>query len=225
VSEFLAPNMTWQHDWVGGTDAAGQLPATSRLPGKVKKRLLWQLFSDLTYQSQRGSHAGAHRQGDAVGAAGPRAEVAETLLPKLREQFGAAGPGPAGADPVAVGHARAHAPPRRRDAPRTGGLRRGRQGVAAGQRRRAQRMDAKMGEYTPRPVLLTLGKASRLRQAGRATHGGQPGTTAGPVRRWGADAAGQGPWLRTCTTPPFEALEAWRACWCAPCTTWATRWR
>jgi DEAD/DEAH box helicase domain-containing protein len=54
VSEFLAPNMTWQHDWAVELMQHGQLPATTRLPGKVKKRLLWQLFSDLTYQSQRG---------------------------------------------------------------------------------------------------------------------------------------------------------------------------
>jgi hypothetical protein len=54
VSEFLAPNMTWQNDWAIALLQHGHLPATSRLPAKVRKRLLWQLFSDLTYQSQRG---------------------------------------------------------------------------------------------------------------------------------------------------------------------------
>ena len=45
VSEFLGPNMTCQHD---------RLPAGSRLPGKVRKRLLWQAVSEMTYFSQRG---------------------------------------------------------------------------------------------------------------------------------------------------------------------------
>ena len=53
-SEFLAPNRTWQHDWSVELIQHGHLPATTGLPAKVKKRLLWQLFSDLTYQSQRG---------------------------------------------------------------------------------------------------------------------------------------------------------------------------
>mgnify|MGYP007051297661 CR=1 FL=1 len=54
VAEFLAPNMEWQHDWSVELLEKGSLPANSRLPEKVRKRMLWQLFSDLTYQSQRG---------------------------------------------------------------------------------------------------------------------------------------------------------------------------
>lgn len=91
VAEFLAPNMTWQHDWSVELLQNGQLPASTRLPGKVRKRLLWQLFSDLTYQSQRG------RTLERVGKATLSVpwqrvqEVASQLLPVFREQFGAQG--------------------------------------------------------------------------------------------------------------------------------------
>ena len=54
VAEFVAPNMTWQHDWSEELLRHQRLPSDLRLPTKVKKRLLWQLFSDLTYLSQRG---------------------------------------------------------------------------------------------------------------------------------------------------------------------------
>ena len=91
VSEFLAPNMAWQHDWAVELTKHGQLPATSRLPGKVKKRLLWQLFSDLTYQSQRGRTL--ERVGKVtLSVPWVRVDaVAQTLLPQLREHFGAQG--------------------------------------------------------------------------------------------------------------------------------------
>ncbi|WP_425259796.1 DEAD/DEAH box helicase [Rubrivivax sp. RP6-9] len=91
VAEFLAPNMTWQHDWSVELLQHGQLPASSRLPGKVRKRLLWQLFSDLTYQSQRG------RTLERVGKATLNVpwsrvqEMAVHLLPVFHEQFGAQG--------------------------------------------------------------------------------------------------------------------------------------
>jgi DEAD/DEAH box helicase domain-containing protein len=158
VSEFLAPNMTWQHDWSVELMQHGQLPATTRLPAKVKKRLLWQLFSDLTYQSQRGRTL--ERIGK-VTLSVPWArvqEVAETLLPKFREQFGAQG-----LDlPVltqwlwgTLAHMR-----------RRGGVMHSETAAYAADGNvwllakgggRAEWMP-KMGEYTPRPVLLTLGK-------------------------------------------------------------------
>lgn len=158
VSEFLAPNMTWQHDWTVGLLQHGQLPATSRLPSKVRKRLLWQLFSDLTYQSQRGRTL--ERVGK-VTMTVPWArvqDVAQTLLPTVREQFGAQG-----LDlPVLtkwlwgmLTHMR-----------RRGGVMHpelttyaadGNVWLMAKGGGRAEWMP-KMGEYTPRPVLLTLGK-------------------------------------------------------------------
>lgn len=91
VAEFLAPNMTWQHDWAVELLENQRLPRGSRLPAKVKKRLLWQLFSDLTYQSQRG------RTLERIGKATLSApwervvHVAERLLPHFREHFGAHG--------------------------------------------------------------------------------------------------------------------------------------
>ena len=53
VAEFLPPDKTWQWEW---TELKKQqaLPKGARLQENVKSRLLWQLFSDLTYQSQRG---------------------------------------------------------------------------------------------------------------------------------------------------------------------------
>lgn len=91
VSEFLGPNMAWLHDWSVELLQHQHLPATSKLPTKVKKRLVWQLFSDLTYLSQRGRTL--ERIGKAVLAVPwERVEgIAGRLLPVLREQFGAHG--------------------------------------------------------------------------------------------------------------------------------------
>jgi DEAD/DEAH box helicase domain-containing protein len=91
VSEFLGPNMAWQHDWSVELLQKNHLPVDSRLPAKVKKRLVWQLFSDLTYLSQRGRTL--ERIGKAVLAV-PWARlepVAGQLLAVFREQYGAQG--------------------------------------------------------------------------------------------------------------------------------------
>jgi DEAD/DEAH box helicase domain-containing protein len=157
VAEFLAPNMSWQHDWSVELLQHGQLPTTSRLPAKVKKRLLWQLFSDLTYQSQRG------RTLERVGKVTMSVpwsrvqEVAATLQPRFREHFGAHG-----LDLTVLtqwlwgtlAHMR-----------RRGGVMHSELATYAADAnvwllaRGAGRGDwmPKMGEYTPRPVLLTLG--------------------------------------------------------------------
>ena len=158
VAEFLAPNMTWQHDWSIELLQHGQLPVTSRLPAKVRKRLLWQLFSDLTYQSQRGRTL--ERIGK-VTMTVPWARVeavAATLLPRFREQFGAQGLDLPMLTQWLWGtltHMR-----------RRGGVMHAELAAYAGDGNvwmlakgggRAEWMP-KMGEYTPRPVLLTLGK-------------------------------------------------------------------
>jgi DEAD/DEAH box helicase domain-containing protein len=91
VSEFIGPNMAWLRDWSVELLQNQHLPPTSQLPTKVKKRLLWQLFSDLTYSSQRGRTL--ERIGKAVLAV-PWERVnalAGRLLPIFREQFGAHG--------------------------------------------------------------------------------------------------------------------------------------
>ena len=91
VSEFVAPNMTWQRDWSVELLEKQHLPANSRLPWKVRKRLLWQAYSEMTYLSHRGRTL--ERTGKATLSV-PWATVeavASELLPRYREQFGAHG--------------------------------------------------------------------------------------------------------------------------------------
>lgn len=158
VAEFLAPNMTWQPDWAVELLEKGQLPPASRLPQKVRKRLLWQLFSDLTYQSQRG------RTLERIGKATMSVpwdcvqDVAATLLPRWREDFGAQGLGL----PVLtrwlwgmLTHMR-----------RRGGVMHPEMAVYAGDgnvwhlARGAGRTEwmPRMSDTTPRPMFLTLGQ-------------------------------------------------------------------
>lgn len=91
LAEFIGPNMTWQRDWAEELLKKGALPAASRLPGRVRKRLLWQAVSEFTYLSHRG------RNLERVGKATLSVPldrvigVAEVLLPKFHEQFGAKG--------------------------------------------------------------------------------------------------------------------------------------
>ncbi|TCP15937.1 DEAD/DEAH box helicase [Simplicispira metamorpha] len=91
VAEFIAPNMTWQRDWAVELLQHQRLPTESRLPGRVKKRLLWQAFSEWTYQSQRGRTL--ERVGKAVLAVpwGEVDAVAQELLPRYQEHYGAQG--------------------------------------------------------------------------------------------------------------------------------------
>ncbi len=89
VSEFIGPNMTWLNDWAVELLQKGALPARSRLPERVKKRLLWQAYSEMTYLSHRG------RTLERIGKAALTVPltrlrpVLETLLPLFKEQFGA----------------------------------------------------------------------------------------------------------------------------------------
>ena len=91
LAEFIGPNMTWQHDWAGELLKKGALPKGSRLPGRVRKRLLWQAYSEFTYLSHRG------RNLERIGKATLSVPIvvvqalADALLPKVREQFGAHG--------------------------------------------------------------------------------------------------------------------------------------
>ena len=91
LAEFLAPNMTWQRDWAEELLKKDILPKASRLPDKVRKRLLWQAYSEFTYLSHRGRNL--ERIGKATLAV-PITQVqalAAALLPGVREQFGAHG--------------------------------------------------------------------------------------------------------------------------------------
>jgi len=91
LSEFIGPNMTWQRDWADELLKNNVLPAASRLPGKVRKRLLWQAYSEFTYLSHRGRNLERIGKATVSVPIDRLAAVAETLLPKLREHFDAKG--------------------------------------------------------------------------------------------------------------------------------------
>ena len=88
VAEFIAPNMTWQHDWAVELLQHQRLPAEGKLPARVKKRFLWQAYSELTYLSQRG------RTLERIGKASLAVpwvaveDLARRLLPRFHEQYG-----------------------------------------------------------------------------------------------------------------------------------------
>lgn len=91
VSEFLPPDLAWHRDWEKNLRENGRLPTDSRLPEYTRKRLFWELFSDLTYMSQRGRTL--ERTGKAVLAV-PWSRiqpVAEHLAVVFREHFGTHG--------------------------------------------------------------------------------------------------------------------------------------
>lgn len=54
VSEFIAPNMAWQRDWAQELLKKNALPLNSRLPQKVKRRIVWQIHAEFTYMAHRG---------------------------------------------------------------------------------------------------------------------------------------------------------------------------
>ena len=172
VAEFVAPNMTWQHDWSEELLKHQRLPSGSRLPEKVKKRLLWQLFSDLTYLSQRG------RTLERIGKATLSVSweqvvlIAARLLPYFREHFGTQGLELPTLTQWLWGtltHMR-----------QRGGVLDPELGIYAADGNvwaltrtggRGEWMPG-MGQYTPRPVMLTLGRQSgfdRLTGTSRAT--------------------------------------------------------
>lgn len=184
VAEFLAPNMSWQHDWAVGLLEQGKLPAHSRLPARVRKRLLWQLFSDLTYLSKRGRTL--ERVGKiTLSVPWARVEAAATeLLPRFREEFGAQGlDGQVLAQWLwgLLTHLRRRGAvlhPELKTYAEDGNV--WVLGKAAG---RGEWMP-KMGEFTPRPIFLTLGRHPRfdkLSGAGRQTW----------YDRWAAAALGR----------------------------------
>ena len=87
VTEFIGPNMTWQHEW-DQLRESGRLPVGGGLMERVGKRLAWQAVSEFTYQSSRG------RTLDRIGMAtlSPPADaldqVSADLSGTLSEQFG-----------------------------------------------------------------------------------------------------------------------------------------
>ena len=158
VAEFIGPNMTWQRDWAQGLQKHDALPEGSRLPARVLKRLLWQAYLEFTYLSHRGRTL--ERVGVAVLAIPLPAlqQVAQTLAPRLREHFGAQDLSDGAVLQWLWGFT-THL--RQRGAVMHPELQTYAQdGNVFGLLRQAARGDwmPAMGERTPRPVFLSLGK-------------------------------------------------------------------
>ena len=87
ITEFIGPNMTWQHDWARMQET-GRAADDGRLLERVRKRLSWQAVAEFTYLSRRG------RTLDRLGIAtlAPPADaldsVAERLTQVYVEKFG-----------------------------------------------------------------------------------------------------------------------------------------
>jgi DEAD/DEAH box helicase domain-containing protein len=176
VSEFLAPNMTWQHDWSVELLEKGICPLTAAAG-----------------QGEEAPAVAAVQRPDLPEPARPNLErIGKVtlsvpwawwrrwlrLLPRSAKQFGAHG---LELKPVTqwlwgmLAHMRQ---PRWGDAPGAGAYA-ATASVCPGPKPagRAEWMP-KMGEYTPRPVLLTLGKQPAISTSCRQVSA-PPGTTAG----------------------------------------------
>jgi len=88
VSEFIGPNMMWQHDWAYNLQELNALPGASRLPERVQKRLAWQAFAEFTYLSRRGRNLEGIGKATLVPKFTELEAVAEKVLPELQEKFG-----------------------------------------------------------------------------------------------------------------------------------------
>jgi DEAD/DEAH box helicase domain-containing protein len=88
VSEFIGPNMQWQKDWAEHLQRDGYLPANSRLPERVRKRLAWQAFAEFTYLSRRGRNLEAIGKAVLAPPGEPVRRAADAVLPILAEHFG-----------------------------------------------------------------------------------------------------------------------------------------
>ena len=87
VTEFIGPNMQWQHDWEV-LQREGRLPSGSRLPGDVENRLAWQAIAEFTYLSRRGRTLDRLAIATLAPAADAVDHSAAVALDVLREQFG-----------------------------------------------------------------------------------------------------------------------------------------
>jgi DEAD/DEAH box helicase domain-containing protein len=88
VSEFIGPNMIWHPHWAVELLQKGALPLGSRLPDLVRKRMLWQAVSEMTYLSHRGrtlERIGKASLSVPMEAIQPLAEI---LLPIFQEKYG-----------------------------------------------------------------------------------------------------------------------------------------
>lgn len=158
ISEFIGPNMTWLNDWSVELLQKGVLPANSRLPERVKKRLLWQAHSEMTYLSHRGRTL--ERIGKAALAV-PLARlqpVLKVLLPEFQEKFGLHGLDEATLSQWLWGvlsHMRSIGAVMHPELVNYAA-----DGNVFGLQRSGGRKEwlPTMGEHTPRPIFVTLGK-------------------------------------------------------------------
>jgi DEAD/DEAH box helicase domain-containing protein len=88
VAEFIGPNMTWQADWSVELLQKGALPTNSRLPERVKKRLLWQAVSEMTYLCHRGRTLERIGKVTLSVPVSRISRLSNTLLPVFDEKYG-----------------------------------------------------------------------------------------------------------------------------------------
>ena len=88
VSEFIGPNMMWQHDWAKSLQELDILPKESRLPTRVQKRLSWQAFAEFTYLSRKGRNLDSIGKATLAPALADIERAADSIIPHLHEKFG-----------------------------------------------------------------------------------------------------------------------------------------
>jgi DEAD/DEAH box helicase domain-containing protein len=160
VAEFMGPNMTWHPDWSVELLQKDVLPANSRLPGLVRQRLQWEAISEMTYLSHRGrtlERIGKATLSVPLARLGP---VVAELLRRFEESYGLRGL-QSGTLARWLWGVLTHM--RQRGAVLHEGMEKfaeeGKVYVLSQLPGRKAWMPA-MSEYTPHPVLVTLGKHS-----------------------------------------------------------------
>ena len=158
VSEFIGPNMTWHPHWAVELLQKGVLPANSRLPELVRKRIMWQAVSAMTYMSHRG------RTLERIGKACLTVPIqsleplVNTLLPVFEEQYGLKGLKPSTLTQWLWG---ALAFMRKRGAVLSDGLEKYAEDAnvyGLSQLPGRKEWMPPMSPYTPHPVFVTLGR-------------------------------------------------------------------
>ena len=91
VAEFIGPNMTWHPDWSVELLQKGALPANSRLPELVRKRLLWQAVSEMTYLSHRGRTLERIGKANLSVPLSRLTPLVDQLVPVFEEKYGLRG--------------------------------------------------------------------------------------------------------------------------------------
>lgn len=88
VAEFIPPNLMWEPDWEKEIVEKGKLPPNSKLPSYIKKRIIWQAYTDFSYLSHRGRNLDRIGKATLVLPFKNIQTIASKLLPKAVEQLG-----------------------------------------------------------------------------------------------------------------------------------------